>query len=157
MDEIREALLAFIEEMARDIDNISDDEFDRIMIILEEMIGVLNQLQQEQAPTAPLEQAQTPIKPGPYPSSNVNGFHYDPQTKELKVQFHGPYPQAEGSIYSYKNVPEYIYDIFSRGAVGPKTSGQNRYHKWIKGVTPSLGGSLNALLKAGKFPYQRLS
>lgn len=92
-----------------------------------------------------------------FPSSNINGFLYDPDTQKLLVQFHGPYPKAAGSIYSYDGVPKYLFDILSAGGVGPKTSGQNRYHRWIKGVTPSLGGSVNAILKAGGFPYQRLS
>jgi hypothetical protein len=91
-----------------------------------------------------------------FPSSNVNGFKYDPKNQELLVQFHGPYPQAAGPTYSYKNVPPFIYDVISRGAVGPKTSGQNRYHRWIRGVTPSLGASVSALVKNGGYSYTKI-
>lgn len=104
--------------------------------------------------------APTPVSPIPaseHESSNVNGFRYDPDTQQLLVQFHGPYPKAEGPIYSYGGVPKFIFEVLARGAIGPKTSGRNRYHEWIRGVTPSLGGTLNALIKAGGFPYQKVA
>lgn len=121
--------------------------------VIEFVAGRIETLRNEAPP--PTEVPEVPS--GPFPSSNVNGFRFNPKTGELLVQFHGPYPQAEGSVYKYSGVPSYIFDIFARGAIGPKTSGKNQYHKWIRGVTPSLGGSLNALIKAGNFSYQRLS
>lgn len=99
----------------------------------------------------------TNLEPGPFPSSNVNSFKYNPQTGQLFVKFHGKDSADSGPIYSYENVPKNIYDVFSKGRVAPKTSGQNQYHRWIKGVTPSLGASLYALIRNGGFPYQRLS
>jgi len=90
-------------------------------------------------------------------SSNVHGFMYNPKTQQLLVQFHGPYPKSAGSIYSYSGVPQFIFNILEKGAIGPKSSGKNRYHQWIRGVTPSLGGTLNALIKAGGFQYQKLT
>lgn len=102
----------------------------------------------------------TPIPDLPtadYPSSNVNGYKYDPESGDMLVQFHGPYPNAAGPIYKYSGVQPFVFDIIRRGAVGPKTSGKNRYHQWFKGVTPSHGASVNALLKAGGYNYQRLS
>lgn len=92
----------------------------------------------------------------PYPSSNVNAFKYDPRNGTLFVKFHGQNSADSGPIYRYENVPQNIYDVFSKGRVGPKTSGQNQYHRWIKGVTPSLGASLYALIRQGNFSYQRL-
>jgi len=105
------------------------------------------------APTTSVPQ----VPQGNFPSSNVNGFKYNPDNGEMFVQFHGPYPQSAGPVYSYSGVPQYIFDIISRGAVGPKTSGKNKYHSWFRGVTPSLGASVNALLKAGGFSYRKVA
>ncbi|MEN6512261.1 MAG: KTSC domain-containing protein [Chloroherpetonaceae bacterium] len=99
----------------------------------------------------------TGIPEGSFPSSNVNGFQYDPKNQELLVQFHGPYPQAAGPVYRYAGVPQYIFNIISRGQIGPLTSGRNRYHAWHRGITPSLGAAVNALLKAGNYQYERIS
>ena len=93
----------------------------------------------------------------PIASSNVEGFKFDPKNKKLYIQFHGPYPQAKGPQYVYDDVPDFIYAILERGAVGPKTSGKNKYHEWIKGVTPSYGAVVNALIKAGGFNYRKVA
>ncbi len=98
-----------------------------------------------------------PLEPGPYPSSNVNAFKYDPRNGTLFVKFHGKDSADSGPTYRYQGVPLNIYDVFSKGRVGPKTSGQNQYHRWIKGVTPSLGASLYALIRNGGYSYQRLA
>lgn len=98
-----------------------------------------------------------PLDPAPHESSNINAFRYEPDKKKLYVKFQGKYPQQNGPIYSYQDVPPYIFDIFRRGSIAPKTSGQNAWHKWKEGVTPSHGASMYALIKAGGFPYQRLS
>lgn len=97
------------------------------------------------------------LEPGPFPSSNVNSFKYNPDTEDLYVKFHGPETADNGPTYLYKGIPKFIYDIFSRGAVAPRTSGENQYHRWIRGVTPSLGASLYALIREGGYPYQKLS
>lgn len=94
---------------------------------------------------------------GPYPSSNVNSFKYNPANGQLFVKFHGKDSAGSGPVYKYENVPKNIYDVFSNGRVAPKTSGQNQYHRWIKGVTPSLGASLYALIRNGGFNYSRIS
>lgn len=97
------------------------------------------------------------LEQGPYPSSNINSFKYNPDNGQLFVKFHGTDSADSGPTYSYQNVPKNIYDVFSQGRVGPKTSGENQYHRWIRGVTPSLGASLNALIKNGGYPYQRVA
>lgn len=97
------------------------------------------------------------LQPGPYPSSNVNSFKYDPRDGTLFVKFHGKDTADSGPVYKYQGIPKNIYDVFSRGGVGPLTSGQNKYHRWVKGVTPSLGASLYGLIKTGGYPYQRMS
>lgn len=110
-----------------------------------------------QEPTDVLTAPTPPLEPGPYPSSNVNAFKYDPRNGTLFVKFHGKDTADSGPTYKYQGVPLNIYDVFSKGRVGPKTSGQNQYHRWIKGVTPSLGASLYALIRNGGYPYQRMS
>lgn len=97
------------------------------------------------------------VPDAPFPSSNIHGFKYNPKNKELLVKFQDKYPGTNGSVYKYSNIPDYIFNIFKRGGVGPKTSGKNAWHRWRKGVTPSLGAAMNALIKSGGFPYQKLA
>lgn len=153
MDAWLDEVLAILLDMLEKGEEIPDEVYAAIVQAIEgEALSPEGPLIQPAA-----ESKITPIPASEHESSNVNGFKYDPKTGKLLVQFHGPYPQAEGSVYQYSDVPEYIVDIFARGAIGPKTSGQNRFHKWIRGVSPSLGGSLNALLKAGKFSYKKVA
>lgn len=109
-----------------------------------------------QPPTPPTGGEVPPLDRAPHPSSNINAFRYNPENQHLFVKFQGKYPQENGPVYSYSGVPKYIFDIFARGAVGPKTSGKNRWHTWKKGITPSHGAAMAALVKAGGFAYQRL-
>ncbi len=152
MDEIINLLQSLMQQAAELADELTDEEMAQVLKIFQDAIEMV---QGEGAITTPKPIGEIPASE--YPSSNVNGFMYNPDSGELLVQFHGPYPLAEGSVYSYGGVPKFIYDILEKGAIGPKTSGKNRYHEWIRGVTPSLGGTLNALVKAGGFPYTRLS
>lgn len=153
IEEIKSALKQLVAMLSQRGKPLSNDLKVKLAQVLEFAANRIQELRGEEEP--PPQEPDVPK--APYPSSQINGFQFDPKSGELLVQFHGPYPKAEGPVYSYKGVPSYIFDVFARGAVGPKTSGQNRYHKWIKGVTPSLGGALNALIKAGGFSYQRLS
>ncbi len=107
----------------------------------------------EQPPVAPPTD-QIPL--APHESSNIRAFAYDPDTEELLVKFQDKYPRTNGPIYMYQGVPEYIFDIFSKGAVAPKTSGRNAWHEWKQGVTPSHGAAMYALIKQGGYPYQRI-
>ena len=106
---------------------------------------------------APIEPIAPEVDPAPYESSNINGFKYDDKTGELVVKFQDKYPGQNGPVYSYSGVPKFIFDVFSRGAVAPKTSGQNDWHAWKKGVTPSLGAAMWALIRNGGFKYQKLT
>jgi len=101
--------------------------------------------------------ANVPIQPAPHESSNINGFNYNPETQELYVKFQDKYPGQNGPVYAYEGVPEYIFDIFRRGAIAPKTSGKNAWHRWKRNVAPSHGASMWALIRAGGFPYRRLT
>lgn len=96
------------------------------------------------------------LDPGPYPSSNINAFDYDYNTGELKVKFQGKDVAEGGPTYSYSGVPKFIFDIFRRGGVPPKTSGSNRWHTWKKGVMPSLGAAMYHLIRTN-YPYQKIA
>lgn len=84
-------------------------------------------------------------------SSNIWGFSYNPKTQKLLVKFNS------GSVYGYTGVQPFIFKIFQSGAIPAKTNGQNRFGKWWRGKTPSLGASMHQLIKLGGYPYQRLS
>jgi len=96
------------------------------------------------------------LEPGPFPSSNINAFKYDYDNGNLLVKFHGKDSADSGPTYQYSNVPQFIFDTFRKGGVAPKTSGKNKFHEWVKGVTPSLGAAMYHLIRTN-YPYQRLS
>ena len=148
---IVDQILGIVLEMIESGEEIPPEMIDMIIKVIEDA------LQSQEREEAPIVPGVPEVPAGQYPSSNVNGMNYNPDTKDMLVQFHGPYPNAAGSVYRYKNIPTYLYDILSRGAVPPKSSGENRYHKWIRGISPSLGGSVNAILKAGQFQYEKIS
>lgn len=90
------------------------------------------------------------------PSSNVEGFAYDPDQQRLYVRFLGKHPDPHGPIYQYEGVPANIFDIFRRGAIPAKTDGRNKWGRWWKGKYPSMGAAMYHLIRAGGFPYQRV-
>ena len=106
-----------------------------------------------QAPSEPIP----PLDDAPYESSNISGFKYDPKSQKLIIRFQGKYPQKNsGSIYSYEGVPQNIFNVFRRGAVAPRTSGQNAWHRWHRNQAPSLGASAYALIREGGYKYRKL-
>jgi KTSC domain len=111
----------------------------------------------QQRPAIPTGEPVPELEAAPHASSNINAFRYDPQSQTLFVKFQGKYPQQNGPVYKYGNVPPFVNDVFSRGAVGPRTSGSNAWHTWRRGVTPSHGAAMAALVKAGGYPYQRMT
>jgi hypothetical protein len=84
-------------------------------------------------------------------SSNIFGFAYNPKDGRLLVRFN------EGGVYGYEGVPPGIFKMFQEGAIPARTNGQNRWGKWWRGKSPSLGSSFYSLIKSGPYPYQRLS
>ena len=98
-----------------------------------------------------------PLENAPYESSNIHAFRYEPKSQKLYVKFQGKDVANAGPVYSYEGVPPFIFDVFKRGAVGPVTSGSNKWHTWRKDVLPSHGAAMYHLIKAGGYPYQRLS
>lgn len=158
LEQLLEELIAGIQTVLMSGEVLSDE----IMGMLAQELSLTFDRIQELRAENPVEDlqpaAEVPqLDQAPYPSSNVNSFKYNPDTEQLFVKFHGKDSAGSGPTYQYQNVPKNIYDVFSKGRVGPKTSGQNQYHRWIKGVTPSLGASMYALIREGNFPYQRMS
>lgn len=127
--------------------------------VMEHVATRIQQLraEEQEEPVQGLQPRIPELQPGPFPSSNIHAFKYDPQSQQLLVKFQDKYPATNGAIYSYSGIPAYIYDVFRRGAVAPKGSGGNQWHRFKRGVTPSLGASLSALIKAGGYSYQRLT
>ena len=158
LEQLINELLAGIQEVIQSGEILSDEFQGAIAAELEAVTSRIDELRQQNpttqlGPSTPVPQ----LDQGPFPSSNINSFKYNPQTQQLFVKFHGKDSADSGPIYGYQNIPQHIYDVFSHGRVAPKTSGQNQYHRWIKGVTPSLGASLYALIRNGGYPYQRMS
>jgi hypothetical protein len=161
LEQLLQELLSGIQEVLQSGEILTDEFQGLLARELESVTSRLDELR-SQNPVENLQNAPPPpnvpqLDQGPFPSSNVNSFKYNPDTGELFVKFHGKDSADTGPVYSYQGVPRNIYDVFSRGRVAPKTSGQNQYHRWIRGVTPSLGASLYALIRNGGYPYQRLS
>lgn len=151
LQDILDAILDAIQEMIQSGEELSDE---LSLLAAEEinfLVSEIDRLSQEQIGQI------NPTEPAPHASSNINGFKYDDKTGQLLVKFQGDYPQQNGPVYSYSDVPKFIFDIFKRGAVAPKTSGKNAWHEWKKGVTPSLGAAMDALIKRGGYQYQRVS
>jgi hypothetical protein len=128
---------------------------------LEHAINRVAELRQEQQQEGPVDELQ-PIQKQPdmqqaMPSSNIYGFNYDYDNNKLLVKFQGNDGVGQGPIYGYEGVQPYIFDLFKRGAAVAKTTGKNKWGKWWTGKTPSIGAALNAFIKKGNYPYQKLS
>lgn len=153
LEDVLDEILSILEKIIQSGEVLSDD----LMLAVAEEINAITERIEELRSQEPIEAPTPQLEPGPYPSSNINSFKYDPESKMLWVKFHGKDTADSGPTYSYEGIPKFIYEVFRRGAVGPKTSGQNKYHRWIKGVTPSLGAAMHALVKNGGYPYQRVA
>lgn len=163
--QVQELLLRVIEKFSNEIDQLRSQQREEEATLKEQ--EELAQAEAEQAQVAselgPTVEAPKvtgepvpPLQPAPYPSSNINAFKYEPKKGRLFVKFQDKFPQTNGPVYVYEGVPAYIVNVFARGAVAPKTSGKNKWHSWRKGVTPSLGAAMFALIKSGAFPYSRV-
>lgn len=110
-----------------------------------------NVLRQLQSKITLFPQQKDGIPQADLQSSNVYGYQYDPSSGSLKVRF------QNGGIYEYDDVPPFIYKLFSDGAIPAKTEGENEYGAWWIGKRPSIGSSLNYLLKNGAYRYTKLN
>lgn len=145
-----DVLMAYI---AQNGQNLNQETQQALAQFLQEVMQFIEEFAPQQIPTSP----STPqVSQAPYPSSNVYGFDYDYENKKLLVKFMGKDQADAGSVYSYDNVPRFIFDILKRGAVPPKTSGSNRWHTWKKGVMPSHGAAMYHLIR-NNYPYQKVA
>lgn len=160
IEELKNALRQVMQMIADRNEPLSEELKTALAQVMEHVANRIQELRQQEARqiegqvTPP--QGPPPIEPGPFPSSNINGFNYDYDSGKLLVKFQDKYPGTNGAVYAYENVPRFIYDVFRKGAVAPKTSGKNRWHTWRKGVTPSLGAAMYHLIRNGGYSYQRL-
>ena len=157
IQQLKEALNEIVQAIEQA--GLMDDE-DISLTLAKVMEYVANRIQelrgQEQEAPVPTPPQKPEIEPGPFPSSNINGFNYDYKTGKLLVKFNGKDVRDSGPTYSYEGVPKFIFDIFRRGAVPPKTSGKNKWHRWQKGVMPSLGAAMYHLIRTN-YPYQKVA
>jgi hypothetical protein len=158
-DEFQGVLAQTIGSLFDQIETIKANHPDEPSIedVEEEQAEVANQGQPPPPPVPPTGGPVSPLEPAPFESSNINAMRYDPEKQEAYIKFQGKFPSQNGPVYKYSGVPPYIFDVIQRGSVAPKTSGKNAWHRWERGVTPSHGASVSALLKAGGFNYQRLT
>lgn len=161
LEAIIDEIVATVDEMLQSGEELPENVANSVAEVVADatarIIELETQITTPPVPTPTPQPEPHGITPGQHPSSNVNGFSYNPDNEELLVQFHGPYPQAAGPVYKYQGVPGFVFDAIRRGLMVPKTSGQNQYHKWIRGIGPSHGASVNRLLVQGAFPYQRVA
>lgn len=157
MNELLHAVSAFMDYVQANPGNFNIQTQQEIASFLQEVWQFIEEYNTRN-PTEilPPNLQQFDLDQAPYPSSNINAFKYDPSTKELLVKFMGKDTADSGPIYKYDGISKFIYDTFARGAVPPKTSGRNKYHKWIKGVMPSLGAAMYHLIR-NNYNYQRVS
>ena len=158
--EIKNSIRELMQVIIQRGESLSDEMKLNIAQVLEYADTRIQALRQEESegPTEGLSPTtqELGLEQGTHPSSNINSFKYDYDTGKLLVKFQGDFPSDNGPVYSYEGVPKFIYDTFRKGAVLPKTSGQNDWHRWEKGKTPSLGAAMYHLIRS-YYPYQRLS
>jgi len=152
INDLKESLREVMMLVAERGQPLSPDLKTLLVQVMEHVANRIQQLRgQEQFPSTMPQ-----LDAAPYPSSNINSFKYDYDTGNLLVKFMGKDSANSGPVYSYSGVPKFVYDIFRKGAVGPKTSGSNKYHQWIKGVTPSLGAAMYHLIR-DNYQYQKVA
>lgn len=83
-------------------------------------------------------------------SSVIHKTNYDPEKQELFVNFNS------GNTYKYDQVPENVYQEFTKAGTPAKTEGKNAYGIWWEGKNPSLGATFNKLIKEGGYAYERI-
>lgn len=90
-------------------------------------------------------------------SSNVFGTSYDPQQQKLLVKFNGKNTREGGPLYEYDGVSPQMAGVIENGLIPAKTNGRNKFGSWWQGKTPSLGASVNEMLKNSGIPYRKVS
>ena len=150
LQQLLEELLSGLNKVVQSGEVLSDELKGEIAKELEFLTSRIDVLQASLAPQMP------PLQKS-MDSSVINAFKFDPKNGNLLVQFKGKYPKDEGSIYSYEGVSPQIFDVFKKGAVPARTKGKNKWGSWWAGKSPSMGSSMNVLLKNMQFPYKKLT
>jgi hypothetical protein len=118
-----------------------------------QLANVIEQLQRFN-PQREITEGADGIQNTMYPSSNVAGLKYNPNTHKLLVKFHGVEKEP---IYQYEGVPRQIFEFLRHGNAIAQTKGKNRWGEWWKGKSPSIGrGVVDYLIKSG-YNYRRLN
>lgn len=150
-----ERLMAYIQQNGASLNQETQQALAQFLRQAFEIIETAGQ--QATEPAAQPTQNPAPPPPAGMPSSNVAGMKYDNKTHNLMVQFLGKYPNRQGSVYQYPNVPPQIAELLQSGAIPARTNGQNKWGKWWKGKVPSAGASVFTLLKNRGAPFQKIS
>jgi len=155
MNDLREAIATVLELAGQMIDELDDQAMEALAELINAASERLTQMEQElEGPIGgPTTSDLTPAMP----SSNVEGFAYDDKTGRMLVRFLGKHPDREGPIYAYSGIPKNIFDIFQKGGIPAKTNGRNKWGSWWQGKYPSIGAAMYHLIRAGGYPYQRLT
>jgi len=162
IEEIKNSVKQLLQTAMQEGNNLTDEMQGVIAQALEHAYNRITQLRQEQeqeqqGPVDGLEPIQQqPEMQEAMPSSNIHSFNYDYDNGNLLVKFQGDKGAGQGPIYSYGGVQPYIFNLFKRGAAIAKTSGKNKWGKWWKGKSPSMGAAMNAFIKSGGYPYQKV-
>jgi len=156
LEQLLRELMQGIQAVLQSGEMLSDQFQGQLAQTLELLVNRIDQLQAEN-PTEDLQPIQTqPQLNESMPSSNIESFGYDNKNGNLLVRFLGDYPNREGPTYAYSGIPRQIFDLFQKGAIPARTNGKNKWGKWWKGKTPSIGASMYTLIKGGAYPYQRI-
>lgn len=137
------------------LNSFPDPQLNNLLNSPERLESTIEQLSQQ--PLALPEMSSDGIQESGIKSSNVFGFRYDPDSRKLRVKFNGKDVKSTGPMYEYENIPPQIAEMFMSGAVPAKTKGRNRWGRWWRGKSPSIGAAANRLLRNGGFNYRRLS
>lgn len=156
MNELRQAIANIIDLASSMIDEIDDETMIALADLLNAAAEKLNRITGGGEDIGDIGGGRGDLTPA-MPSSNVEGFAYDDKTGRLLVRFLGKHPNKNGPIYGYEGVPPNIFEIFRKGAIPAKTNGKNKWGEWWQGKYPSIGAAMYHLIKAGGYPYQRLT
>jgi hypothetical protein len=152
-----QGILKAVEETLASGEELSDEIQGEVAKIIQLLLEKIQKFKQQESEVEQLTPPSQPQLQEAMPSSNVEGFSYDNDNNRLLVRFLGDYPNRQGPVYSYENVPRVIFDLFHKGMIPARTDGKNKWGKWWKGKTPSIGASLYTLIKNGGYDYRRVA
>jgi hypothetical protein len=153
MQETIELIRFLSQQVQENQSEFSDEELSGMFSVLQRAVNFVESKQAKPPIAAPPPD----VPESSLESAVANGVLYDPKSKRMLVQYHGKYPQKKGSIYSYEGITPMIAQMIRGGHIAPKTSGANDFHRWHRNVRPSLGASIDRLLKKTGVPYKKIA